>query len=195
MLYEVITMNTRATKENISALEPDSLFVAEGSKAVVPQVDGIEKAVMAQDLLLGNVEAKDSIVVIGGGLVGSELALHLAQQGKKVTIVEALSDILSSGIKLPPMNEWMLRDLLAFNHVTLETSGFLAAVTDGGAVIKQGDQVKTIPCDQVAIAIGYRSLRPVFEELKFDYTHVYNLGDAREVRNIRAAVWDSYNFV
>ena len=100
-------------------LKPDSLFICEGSIPVIPPIDGVENAVLANEVLTNKVAAKDNVVVIGGGLVGCELALHLAQNGKKVTIIEALPDILKSGIALPPMNEWMLRDLLAFNNVRI----------------------------------------------------------------------------
>ena len=75
---------------------------------MIPPIDGVENAVLANEVLTNKVAAKDNVVVIGGGLVGCELALHLAQNGKKVTIIEALPDILKSGIALPPMNEWML---------------------------------------------------------------------------------------
>lgn len=192
LLGVTVKMNTTATKELIDSLHPNSIFVAEGSTPFVPKIDGIEKAVLAQDVLLNHVEAKNNVAIIGGGLVGAELALHLAQSGKKVTIVEGLSDILSSGITIPPMNEFMLRDLLNFHHVSLETGSFISSVTDEGAVVKQGDTIKTIPCEQVIMAIGYRSKHPLFDALQFDYTHVYNLGDSRKVRNIRAAIWDAY---
>ena len=66
------------------------------------------------------------------------------------------------------------------------------SVNDEGAVVKQGEDLRTIACDQVILAIGYRSTHPLFDELKFDYTHVYNLGDGRMVKNIREAVWDAY---
>ena len=187
-----VRLNTKATPEMISKLQPDGLFVAEGSVPFVPKLEGIEKAVLAQDVLLGNVEVKDNVAIIGGGLVGAELALHLAQQGKKITIVEGLPDILSSGIMLPPMNEWMLRDLLKFNNVAIEAGSMLDSITDEGAVVKQGEDKKLISCDQVVIAIGYRSEKSLYEKLKFDYTYVYNVGDGRNVRNIRAAIWDAY---
>lgn len=187
-----IRLNTKADKATIDAIKPDIIYVAEGSRPIVPSVDGIEKAVLAQDVLLGKVEAKDNVAVIGGGLVGCELALHLAKQGKKVTIVEALHDILSSGIKPPPMNEWMLRDLLAFYKVEIKTGRSLSSVTDEGAVVTGENGTETIPCEQVIIAVGYKPERSLYDELKYDYAYVYNLGDSKEVRNIRGAIWDAY---
>lgn len=114
-----VRLNTLADEEKIDALKPDSLFICERSVPVVPPINGVEHAVLANEVLTNKVPAKDNVVVIGGGLVGCELALHLAQNGKNVTIVEALPDILKSGIALPPMNEWMLRDLLVFNKVQI----------------------------------------------------------------------------
>ena len=43
----------------------------------------------------------------GGGLVGCETALWLAQMGKDVTVVEMLDDVLTSGKPVPHMNKIM----------------------------------------------------------------------------------------
>lgn len=188
-----IRLSTEATKELIDSIHPDAVLTAEGSEPIIPKVDGVEKAVLAQDVLLGNVEAKDDVVIIGGGLVGCELSLHLAMQGRKVTIVEALPDILKSGISIPPMNEWMLRDLLAFHKVNIMTDSRLASVNEDGAVVTDaGGKETQVKASQVILAIGYRSKAPVFDACQFDYTEVYKLGDSRQVKNIRNAVWDGY---
>ena len=132
-------------------------------------------------------------MIVGGGLVGCELALHLAMQGKKVTVVEALPDILKSGISIPPMNEWMLRDLLAFHKVNIMTNSRLASVNEDGAVVTDADgKEMQVKASQVILAIGYRSKAPVFDACQFDYAEVYKLGDSRQVKNIRNAVWDGY---
>lgn len=188
-----IQLNTAATKELIDQLHPDVLLTAEGSEPIIPHVDGVEKAVLAQDILLNKVDAKDSIAIVGGGLVGCELALHLAQNGKKVTIIEALSDILSSGPSIPPMNEWMLRDLLAFNGVEIRAGNRLSAVTDMGVTVTNAEgQQSTISAEQAVIAIGYRSKSPLYDVCQFDYAEFYKLGDSKFVKNIRAAIWDGY---
>ena len=40
--------------------------------------------------------------------------------------------------------------------------------------------------------VGYKSKHDLFDKLKNKYTYVYNLGDSKEVRNIRGAIWDAY---
>ena len=193
--YDVdVKLNTKADKENIAALKPDAVFVAEGSKPICPTLSGMDKenVMLAEDVLLGKKQVDGHSVIIGGGLVGCELALHLAQQGKKVTIVEALKDILSAGSPVPPMNEWMLRDLLSFHGVDIVKNTMLSAVNDNGIEVTSGDTKSTIEADNVIIAIGYKSKSDLFNELRYDYPIIYNLGDGEKVRNIRAAIWDGF---
>lgn len=189
-----VHLNTKAGKEIIEVLQPDYLFLAEGSKPIKLNLPGIESnhVYNAQDVLLDPNKVDETCVVVGGGLVGCELALDLAQKGKKVTIVEAMNDILTSGIPLPPMNDFMLRDLLAFNHVEIVTNAKLAEVTPAGAKVVVDGEEKELAADQVIISVGYKSTSPLYDELKNEYTNVYRLGDSKKVRNIRAAIWEAY---
>lgn len=127
-----VRTNTAADKTKIADLKPDVVFIAEGSTAISLKLPGIDKpnVAYAADVLLDSDTVGKACLIVGGGLVGCELALHLAQKGKAVTIVEALDDILKSGARLPPMNELMLRDLLAFHHVSTICNARIAAVTD-----------------------------------------------------------------
>jgi len=109
-----------------------------------------------------------------------------------VTIVEALPDILKSGGHLPPMNEFMLRDLLVFHKVSTVCGARLLAVTERGAEIEVAGQKRDLEADNVIVAVGYKPRRALFDELKYDYVNIYNIGDGRKVRNIRAAIWDGF---
>lgn len=189
-----VLLNTKATKENIANLQPDVLFVAEGSSPIKLKLPGIdsEKVVNAGEVLGGTKQVGQKCTIVGGGLVGCELALHLRSQGKDVTIIEALPDILKAGGHMAPMNEWMLRDLLNFNKVKIMADTKLLEVTDEGTKVSAGGKEETVPADSVIIAVGYTPKDSLFEELKYDYAQIYNLGDGRKVRNIRAAIWDAY---
>ena len=57
----------------------------------------------------------EKVVVVGGGLVGCEIAFGFAKEGKKVTIVEALDDILKVN-DVPAMNKVMLKDAFEVTH-------------------------------------------------------------------------------
>lgn len=189
-----VHLNEEATKEKIRDLKPDAIFVAEGSTPIQLKLSGSEnKPVhLADEVLKNQVSLGQQCTIIGGGLVGCELALHLALQGKKISIVEALPDILKSGSPLPPMNEWMLRDLLAFHNVEILTNTQAKEITSDGLKITVGENEQTIAVDNIIIAVGYRAKGTLFEELRYESPYVYRLGDSAKVRNIRAAIWDGF---
>lgn len=187
-----IRLNTYASKNLIASEHPDLVYVAEGSKPIVPPIPGAKHAVLAGDVLAHKITAGKNVAIIGGGLVGCELALHLAQNDSKVTIIEAKDTILSTGNALPPMNYWMLTDELKFHHVNIHTSASVSEIGEQDLTYVEKNQKTTASFDQVILAVGYRSISPIYDEIKNDYTYVFKLGDSQSVRNIRAAIWDAY---
>ena len=93
---------------------------------------------------------------------------------------------------MAPMNEFMLRDLLKFHNVTIKTNSRLVEINDIGAVIKSGETEETISAEDVILAIGFKKENALFEELRYDIDEIYNVGDSKEVKNIRGAIWDAY---
>lgn len=187
-----VHLNMQVTKELVDAIKPDTIVVATGSTPKQPNIPGIEKTLQATDVLLGKKSVGDKVVVVGGGLVGCELALWLAKQGKKVVIVEALKKILSAGLPIPHMNSAMLEDLLKFYHVEIRVGASIASVNDTGAVIKTESGEETIPADSIVIAIGYNPNSSLYKQIARDNAETYLLGDARKVQNIMYAIWDAY---
>lgn len=189
-----VKINARATSEMINKIKPDIVYIAEGSKAIELKFPGIEseKVTNAVDVLTGKTNVGPKCTVIGGGLAGCEVALHLAKHRHKMTIVEESTDILKAGIPLAPSNEQMLRDLLAFHHVEIVTNARLTEVTEVGAVIMADGKERSIPAHHIIVAVGYESSGSLYQEIKNDYAQVYNIGDSQKVRNIRAAIWDGF---
>ncbi|MCR4429545.1 MAG: FAD-dependent oxidoreductase [Tepidanaerobacteraceae bacterium] len=187
-----VHLNTQVTKELVDAIKPETVIVATGSIPKQPNISGVEKTLQATDVLLGKKNVGDKVVVVGGGLVGCELALWLAKQGRQVVIVEALKNILSAGLPIPHMNSAMLEDLLAFYHVEIRTGASIASINDTGAVIKTESGEETIPADSIVIAIGYSPNNALYKQIAQDIAETYLLGDARKVQNIMYAIWDAY---
>lgn len=162
-----VRLNTRATKTIIAKLKPDIVYTAEGSTPIELQCLGMDsdKIVNAGAVLTGSKKVGHKCVIVGGGLVGCEVALHLASQGHEIVIVEALPDILQAGIPIAPMNEWMLRDLLAYHNVSIIANARLSSVTSKGASIStQGDE-QEIEADNIITAIGFKSACSLYEVL------------------------------
>ena len=99
----------------------------------------------------------EKVIVIGGGLVGCEMALDYAREGKKVTVVEALPKILSAGIPSPIPNGQMIPDLFEYHHVNVLEGHKLAAVRKRkGCFWTVTGHKKELEADSIVIAVGFR---------------------------------------
>jgi 2-enoate reductase len=189
-----IRLRTEVTPEIVHKNNPDAVIVATGSKYVRLNVPGADRpsVISACDFLSGKAQVGERVVVIGGGQVGCEISLWLSQQGKKVTVVEKLDDLLV-GRPIPWMNRVMLLDLLKFHKVEVMTNASLSEVTDKGAVVVNKDsRIETLPADTVIIAVGLESEQGIYRLLQGNLTSLYLIGDAREAKNIMNAIWDAY---
>lgn len=189
-------LNTTVTAEDVKKAGFNTIILAVGSYHFIPKfVEGYDhaKAVVSYDVLMGKREVGENVVVVGGGLTGSELAYDLARYaGKKVTLVEALDDILSSGPAVPQPVNLMLRDLLDYYKVDIKTGHRIKAVNDTGAVIEGADGISVIPADDVVFCIGLRPNQSLREELMYSGIEVFEVGDGVSVGNIRTAIAGAY---
>lgn len=192
-----VHLNSKVTAEDIKKYACDTVVLAVGSYHFIPKfVEGYDhkKAVVSYDVLMGERETGSKVVVVGGGLTGSELAYDLARYGgKEVTLVEALPDILSSGPEVPQPVDLMLRDLLDYYKVEIKTNNRIKAVNDVGAVIESVDgSLSTVPADDVVFCIGLRPNESLKEELMYSGIEVFEVGDGVAVGNIRTAISAAY---
>jgi Pyridine nucleotide-disulphide oxidoreductase. len=128
---------------------------------------------------------------VGGGLTGCEIAYDLAKDGKQVTIIEVLDDILK--VKgLCAANANILRELLAYYNVEVLVNTSLSAVTEGSVTVKTADGLKNIEADTVITAVGYNSDNRLYEQIKDCGVPVHLIGDAKQVSNLMGAIWDAY---
>jgi len=191
-LKVTIHYNTEVTSKMVRDTMADTVIIAAGSIPKVFNLGNNEKVYTAADVLTGKRPAGNSTVIIGGGLVGCETALMLAKQGKKVTVVEALEEILSAGGPLCHANHDMLVDLLRFYHVDIRTATKAVKATNYGLVVAKGDVEEEIAADSVILAVGYASNNRLYNEVRHDVPELYLLGDARKVSNIMYAIWDAF---
>lgn len=189
-----VQTGTRLTAQDIRDRAPDAVILALGAEPVVPPVPGIDGATVYDCVtaLTGTEIQGEHIVVIGGGLVGCETALGFAQEGRTVTIVEALPSILSAGQPVPESNQQMLEDLLAQAKVELRTGTRLEAVKDGSVVLASPAGEETLPADAVILAAGFRPRPSLAEDLLGAGMEVYQVGDGSQVGSVMTAVHTAY---
>ena len=187
------------TGENVTAgqlrnMDADVIILAAGSVPVMPKVPGIDdkKVIGCMEAFAHPEKVGQKVMVIGGGLVGCEMALEYAQDGKEVTVVEALPKILSAGIPSPIPNGQMIPDLFEHHHVAVLENHRLSAVEDGRVILESGGQKKAFDADSVVISVGFRPVPSMAQELQGCGAAVYEIGDGQKVSTILHAVWDGY---
>ena len=116
-----VRLNTEMTAEKLKEENADAVILALGSRPVIPKIPGIERAVSGEDVLLGREPVGEKIIIVGGGLVGCEIAYGYAKDGKNVTIIEALDELMKTG-NVPMMNKTMLLDGFEYYGTSVITS-------------------------------------------------------------------------
>lgn len=187
-----IKYNTMINKENIDSYNASIIITATGSTPKNISLEGTQKTITADQVLLGKAKVGDNVVIVGGGLVGCETGLWLAQQGKNVSIVEVLPEILGGHGALPHMNEYMLVDLLKYHDVKIYKNACIVKTNDTSVEVKQNDKNFELPSDTVITSIGYKENDSLFIQLKDTDIPVYNIGDSSKVHNIMYSIWNAY---
>ncbi|MBQ1482285.1 MAG: FAD-dependent oxidoreductase [Erysipelotrichaceae bacterium] len=174
--------------------EPDAIILATGTNEVHPNIPGLDKAVPSLDAIDHPEKLGQKVLIVGGGLVGCEIALDEANRGKEVTVVEALDDIMAAGgAGAPYPNKQMIVDLFENKGVRVCTSTKLVEVTDEGAVVETADGNKNmVKADTVVSALGFRPAPNLKEEWKELGVPMYEVGDATGAGTIMKAIWDAY---
>ena len=187
-----VYLNHEVTKDEILAGDYDAVILATGSVPKRFSLGDDARVYTASQVLLKEKDCGDSAVIVGGGLVGCETALWLRQQGKKVTIVEALDKILAVNGPLCHANKDMLERLVPYRGIQVVAGARVKEYRNGILTADTADGEKSIPCDSVILAVGYREEDSLYRQIEFDVPELYLLGDAKKVSNIMYGIWDAF---
>jgi len=172
--------------------EYDAVIVATGATPKKFSLGENAPVYTATDALLGKTPIGERVTVVGGGLVGCETALWLAQEGKRVTIVEALDRLMAVNKPLCHANSEMLERLLPFHGVETLVSSSVQKYEGGKIFVKTPQGERQLDSDTVILSVGFREDRGVFDAWETSAREIYLLGDAKKVANIMYAVWDAF---
>ena len=78
-----IQLRKKADLSTIKKVKPDAVIAAVGGRPIVPPIPGIkeENVVVAEEIFNNKVKIGNEVVIIGGGTIGCEIALHIAKMG------------------------------------------------------------------------------------------------------------------
>ncbi|MCX6000453.1 MAG: FAD-dependent oxidoreductase, partial [Chloroflexi bacterium] len=176
-----------ATLESIRRLGPEAIIMATGATPTVPNIPGIasSKVIGALRVLEGDVEVGARVAVIGGELVGCEVAEFLVNRKRSVTV-------LRRGMQMAARMESSRRDgmldRLTYKGVRLLPGVTYKEITADGIEIKLPDgSSETILADSIVLAAGARPNNELHSALSREVS-TYLAGDVVEPRGIRDAV-------
>lgn len=145
------------TKENVPF---DKVILATGSVPAVPPIPGVKENAACVDSTgaLAFDHVPETLLVIGGGVIGMELATAYSRFGAKVTVVEAMP-------KLLPMMDGeltaMLRKKMEASGVTILTEAKVqsveAAPVGAKVQVEVGGKVESFEAEKVLVAVGRRT--------------------------------------
>ena len=217
-----IILNKEATAEDIlaAAKDFDRVVIAAGSRAVMPPIPTEEgaKLVHAWDVFEGKANLGKNVVVVGGGDVGVEVAMTIAEVGTitaeqlrfmmiyETEPAEKLKQLLVTGIHkvsvvemgkkfapdINPGSRWSIMYRTKQLGVDLLKETKVLEIKKDAVIVENEEGRKAIPADTVVIAAGARPNNGLYEELKDKLPKVDVIGDSVSVGRIHNAVESAY---
>ncbi|MGE5544341.1 MAG: FAD-dependent oxidoreductase, partial [Bacillota bacterium] len=182
-------LNTRVTPEMIAAGNPEAVILATGAEEAVPPIEGIDlpHVYFARQVIKGEVQCTGKVLVIGGGLVGMEVADFCREQGcHDLVLVEEMPE---SPVTKAASHGYMLHKRFRQAGYTMILGAQVRRITTDAVTISVGGQEQQLTgFDQVIVATGTKprdGLKSFLEEKGITYQVV---GDAVKGRRIIEAV-------
>lgn len=187
-----VELDTEVTPELVTSEKPDVVIIATGAEPAIPDTPGVKNknVVRAIDVLGGKVELKNqSVVIAGGGMIGTEVGEYLLDRGNKVTLVEMLPTIAAD---MEPLNRMGLMEALEGRDITMMTNKEAKEINEKSVIVtdRRTGKQQSIEGDTVVVALGSKSVSSLAEELAGKVPELYTVGDCNEPRRLEQAIYE-----
>lgn len=191
---KIKVVNKEATSQAIKNGKFDAVIVATGATPLVPEdVHGItsSKVIGALQVLNGKAKVGQKIAVIGAGIVGTEVGLFLAEQGKEVVFVEMLDTFMNN---ITFDEKLVYEERFKTLKISIHTGKRLESVSDKGITVVDRYGIRTaITADTVVLAAGFKPNRDLIDSLKKESKlQVFEVGDCVRPRKIFDAIHEGH---
>ena len=190
-----LRLNTQVTPQLAESIAPDVIIAAMGARPIRPNIPGIDRpnVLGAGEAYkkAGQIDLGKNIVILGGGLVGTELAIFLAQEdrSRKITIMEILDELNDGGNMVHAISlSAQIREL----GISLALSTKALEINENGVIGDGPDGNKLYESDTVIYAVGQRPLREEANTLRFCAPEFHQIGDCNTPANILQATQAAY---
>ncbi len=180
-------INEEALKPDLAAGKYKAVIMATGSKPKIPNIKGLNEFYWAEILLKENLPKNERILIIGGGLIGVDIATALIPYNNKVFIVKRTTDfgedmeMIAKLLSLKMMKE---KGTVFSDHTNiLEVKGKTVFAE------KAGKKIEFTDIDKIVVSTGMKSYVP-FKNIGNIPVHI--IGDAKNVGKAQEAIYDAY---
>lgn len=188
-----IHLGHEITLEQLQNMNADEVVVAAGAKAKIPPIEGIrqENVLTGVEALGGRKQIGNRVLIIGGGQVGCEIAIWLADQGKEVKVVEFAPKLMSGAGKPFEANTLQIEDMLADRKIDVLVNTGCKKIQGNHVYVEGPEGERKIEADTVIVSVGFNPDTELFHCIdKAVPKIVWCLGDAKMPSNIMYAIAD-----
>lgn len=184
----VVELSLEATPELLRQARPDVVVFATGATPLLPEIPGVSGAnvIFAADALLGRADVGDRVVVVGGELVGCEVAEFLADRGRSVVVVRRGPEMATR--VLAGRRQFMIERLKQKGVVLLTGVEYRRIVGDGLVVSIGGEGECNVQADTIVLAAGSVPNADLSLNPQCPTVETLVVGDCVDPRSILAAV-------
>lgn len=185
-----VCLGKAVSPEDLKEHEYDAVVAALGAEPIVPPIPGIEYAVEATGIYGREQTVGERVVVIGGGQVGCETALHLARAGKQVTIVEMQEKLAPDASRTH--RDDILTEMQKESGLMVITGARCTAVEENFVIFEKGYKCDSLPADLVILAAGMKPRTVQADAFAPVSPGFWEIGDCRKARTVEQAVREGY---
>ncbi len=139
-----------------------NLLICTGSDALMPPIPGLSgpnDVILTSRELLELTERPESLVIIGGGVVGMEFGSFFNSIGAKITIIEMMDEILT-GMDLEMST--MLRQNLAKKGITFHLASKVTEVKGNEVIFQKEGKTESVSGEKILISVGRKPVTKGF---------------------------------
>jgi len=187
-----VKLNTSYSPQILDEFKPDYVVLASGSEPILPEIKGLKDVPykMFSDVLRGDIPTGNNVAVIGGGMVGLEVAEYLEAKGKKVTVIEMLKK-LGANVQEMVANV-VIPEIQENGNISIHLKTKIEEVKGNKLIGTQKKKPIEIEFDDLIIATGAKPNDSLEADIKSKVPKLKKIGDCKKTRKIVDAVKDGY---
>lgn len=186
-----VVLNTEVSADDPLLKSADAIFVATGSKPILPPIPGIEKAIDVEQIHRNGMPEGKNVVICGGGLSACDTAIEYAAKGdRKFTIVEMLPQLAGD---VMVVNKISIDRLLNEYGVEQLVNTKVVGITDAGVEVENAEGKKVLPADVVIGAFGRARSLELADAIQNKYpTKTTIIGDCMKPAKAGGAIREGF---